>query len=262
MPRGSAGIQPNFTYAVTNNDTPYSQCLESLKQIEVNNLPVFAVGEIADKTGQVDIDNNGYALTQGVSEMVISALAKTGKANMVERLDLRIPLAEVKLSEQKRLSRSIEDYGKLPASDFILVGALTELNYNIVSGGAELFVRGVGGGGRMVVINVAMDLRVIDSRNFTIRYVSSLQKQIVGYEVEANVFRFFGNNLVEFSAGTIRNEPMQLAVRSIAEMGVYQIFTSYLKLPVATGCNLVENDSMKSYLKTQPNTETETRKGN
>ena len=251
----SGGVRPNYSYAVTNNDTPYSQCLEDLKSIPAKNLPIFAVGEISDKTGQIDVDNNGHALTQGASEMVISALAKTGKANMVERLDLRIPLAEVKLAEQKRLSRNIDEYGKLPASDFILVGALTELNYNIVSGGGQLFIKGIGGGARMVIINVAMDLRVIDGRSFAIRYVSSLQKQIVGYEVEANVFRFFGDTLIEFDAGTIRNEPLQLAVRSVAEMSVYQIFTDYLKLPVAKGCSLVENDHMKSYLKEQPKTQ-------
>lgn len=251
---GPAGVKPNFSYAVTNNDTPYSQCLEDLRDISVKNLPVFAVGEIADKTGQLNLDENGHghALTQGASEMVISALAKTGKANMVERLDLRIPLAEVKLSEQKRLTRTLNDYGKFPASDFIVVGALTELNYNIVSGGSQLFIRGIGGGARMVVINVAMDLRVIDGRNFAIRYVSSLQKQIVGYEVEANVFRFFGDTLIEFDGGAIRNEPLQLAVRSIAEMSVYQIFTDFLKLPVAKGCSLVENDYMESYLEKQP----------
>lgn len=244
----NAGIEPAFSYAVTDNNTPYSQCLETLRNIPANNLPVFAVGEIADKTGQINYDENGHALTQGVSEMVISALAKTGKAHMVERLDLRIPLAEVKLAEQKKLNRSVDDYGKLPASDFIIVGALTELNYNIISGGAQLFVRGIGGGMRTVVVNVAMDLRVVDSKNFAIRYVTTLQKQILGYEVEANVFRFFGDTLIEFDAGAIRNEPMQLGVRSVAEMAVYQIMTDFLKLPGAPGCTLVESDAMKAHL--------------
>lgn len=245
------GIKPAFSYPVTSNNTPYSQCLDDLRKYKVERRPVFAVGEVSDKTGQFnyDVNGKGNALSQGVSEMVISALAKTGKANMVERLDLRIPLAEVKLAEQKRLSRSTEDYGKLPASDFIVVGALTELNYNIVSGGSQLFIRGIGGGGRTVVINVALDLRVIDSRNFAIRYVSSLQKQIYGYEVEANVFRFFGNNLVEFDAGAVRNEPLQLGVRSVVEMSVYQIMTDFLKLPEAAGCGLVETNHMASYLK-------------
>lgn len=253
----SAGVRPAYSYAVTDNDTPYSQCLASISRLNVKTprLPIFSVGEIADKTGQIDPDTNGRALSQGVSEMVISALYKTRKVNLVERLDLRIPLAEVKLAEQKKLSRTEKAYGLLPASDFIIVGALTELNYNIVSGGTQLFVQGIGGGMRTVIINVALDLRVIDARNFQVRYVSSLQKQIYGYEVEANVFRFFGNTLVEFDAGAIRNEPLQLGVRSVAEMAVYQIMTEFLGLPREEGCALVENKYMASYLKEQPEPE-------
>ncbi len=261
MDANNSGVRPAFSYHVTNNDTPYSQCLQHFREIPANNLPIFAVGEVADKTGQINYDENGHALTQGASEMVISALAKTGKVHMVERLDLRIPLAEVKLSEQKKLSRNPLEYGQLPASDFIVVGALTELNYNIVSGGAQLFVRGMGGGARTVVVNVALDLRVIDSRNFAIRYVSSLQKQILGYEVEANVFRFFGDTLIEFDAGAIRNEPMQLGVRSVAEMAVYNIMTEFLKLPEAPGCSLTENDYMESYLERPETTNNSQDKG-
>ena len=242
------GVEPLYSFPVTSNETPYSQCLSSLKNIGVDNLPIFSVGEVADKTGQVNYDENGHALTQGVSEMVVSALFKTGKARLVERLDLRIPLAEMKLAEQGRLSRPAESYVRLPASDFIIAGALTELNYNITSGGARLFIKGAGAGARAVVINVALDLRVINARDFTVPYVASLQKQIYGYEVEAGVFRFFGNTLVEFDAGAIRNEPIQLGVRSVVEMAVYQLMTDFLGLPGAPGCGLVEPDWMSDKL--------------
>src|SRR3546814_4126169 len=52
------------------------------------------------------------------------------------------------------------DYNQLPGSDFVVTGALTELNYNIVSGGSQLFVSGIGGGGKMVVINRSEERRV------------------------------------------------------------------------------------------------------
>ncbi|WP_119165130.1 CsgG/HfaB family protein [Algihabitans albus] len=248
-PYPNNGVEPTFSFPVTDNQTPYSTCLGTLRDLPGNNLPIFAVGEIADKTGQINYDENGHALTQGSTEMMISALYKTGKARMVERFDLRIPLAEVRLSEQGRLNRQIEDYGQLPASDFVLVGALTELNYNIVSEGAQLFVKGIGGGVRTVVINVALDLRVINSRNFSVPYVTSLQKQIYGFEVEANIFRFFGDTLVEFDAGRIQNEPLQLGVRSVVEMAVYQIMTDFLGLPASDGCDLVKTDFMGEHLK-------------
>ena len=80
------GVRPNFSFPVTDNSTPYSQCLAELAQAPGENLPVFAVGEVADKTGQIS-DENGYALTQGVSEMLISALFKSGKTFQAERFD-------------------------------------------------------------------------------------------------------------------------------------------------------------------------------
>ncbi len=256
-PGDATGVKPLIVYPVTSNDTPYSQCLRKLQSVSASNLPVFAVGEIADKTGQVSYyDKSGNNLTQGAAEMVMSALYKTGKAHLVERYDLRIPLAEVKLAEQNRLSRSVDAFGKLPATDFIVVGALTELNYNIVTGGIGLRV-GVGGGARMAVVNVALDLRVINSKNFAVSYVSSLQKQIYGYEVEADVFRFWDSTLVELEAGHVRNEPLQLGVRTVAEMAVYQIMTDFLRLPRDPSCALVENDHVSSYLEQlKPNGET------
>lgn len=251
-PGDATGVKPLVVYPVTSNDTPYSQCLRKLANIPATNLPIFAVGEVADKTGQVAYyGQNATTLTQGTAEMVMSALYKTGKAHLVERYDLRIPLAEVKLSEQNRLSRPVTEFGeggRLPGTDFIIVGALTELNYNIVTGGVGLRVMGIGGGGRMAVVNVALDLRVINTKNWAVAYVSSLQKQIYGYEVDADVFRFFDTTFVELQAGHVRNEPLQLGVRAVAEMAVYQIMTDFLKLPRDPSCALVENDHMSSYL--------------
>ena len=51
------------------------------------------------------------------------------------------------------------------------MGALTELNFNIVSEGARLSVSGIGGGGRTVVINVGLDVRVVNSQSFDVNYV-------------------------------------------------------------------------------------------
>ncbi len=253
---GKTGIDALYSFPVTSNPTPYSQCLGGLAKFPGEHLPTFAVGEIADKTGQINYQENGHQLSQGVSEMVISALYKTGKARMVERLDLRIPLAEVKLAEMGKLSHDASDYTRLPASDYVITGALTELNYNIVSGGAQAFVTGIGGGAKTVVINVALDLRVINSRTFAIDYVTSLQKQIYGVEVSANVFRFFGTTLAEFNAGAIKNEPLQLGVRSVAEMAVYQIMTDFLHLPADQKCAVVQSDHMANQLERLSNQET------
>ncbi|RUR33319.1 curli production assembly/transport component CsgG [Vreelandella andesensis] len=241
---GCASIEPNVNTVqpligppVTSNHTPYSQCLADLRDsYEANNLPVIAVGQISDKTGQKTYSTvtESSALTQGVSEMLISAFYKTGKVNLTERLDVRIPLAEQQLFEQNALAYAPKPIAVMPAN-FVILGALTELNYNISTGGARLFVSGIGGGIRTAVINVGLDLRLVDVRTFRTLYVSSLQKQVVGYEVESGVYRFFGNQLIEFDTGAVRNEPLQLGVRSVVEMSAFQILTEGLGLPLPEG---------------------------
>ncbi|MFN4090423.1 MAG: CsgG/HfaB family protein, partial [Alphaproteobacteria bacterium] len=200
-------------------------------------VPTFAVGEVADKTGKIDYNDEGHKMSQGVTEMVMSALGRTGMVNLVERFDLRIPLAEMRMAEQNFIPARLSDF-KLQTFDFLVLGAVTELNFNIVSGGVGLGVAGIGASTRSVIINVALDLRVVDRRTFGVRFIRSLQKQIYGYEVGANVFRFFGTTLIEFEAGKIKNEPIQLGLRSVVEMAVYQIMTDFLGLPASSGCAL------------------------
>jgi len=238
-----AGMAPSWRFPVTSNDTPYSRCLSALAGKQGENLPVIAVGEVADKTGQLNTNERGYALSQGASEMVMSAFFKTGKVRLVERLDLRVANQELAFRKGKLVDETLQT-GAMRGSDFIVVGALTELNYNIVSDGVGLWIYGIGAGVKGVVVNVALDLRVISARTLDVVYVSSLQKQIVGREVEANVFRFFDTTLVELDAGQIRNEPLQLGVRSVAEMAVHQVMTDFLGLPASRECRLVVDGTM------------------
>lgn len=235
----AAGVRTASQFPVTSNDTPYSRCLAALAVAPGPNLPVIAVGEIADKTGQFSVQDHGYALSQGATEMVISAFHKTGKVRLVERADLRVANQELTFRKNGLIADPLRP-GTLRSANFYVVGALTELNYNILSGGAGLWIKGVGAGTKAAVVNVALDLRMIDARTLEVVHVVTLQKQIVGREVEANIFRFFGGTLVELDVGKIRNEPLQLGVRSVAEMAVHQIMTDYLRLPPSEGCRLVD----------------------
>ncbi len=233
-------ISPLVGPPVTDNNTPYSRCLAGLASVPGDNLPVIAVGDIRDKTGQRVATNysGSTVLSQGVSEMLISALYKTRKVSIAERLDIGVTALEQKIGQMGMLARGPVDV-KAPATNFVILGALTELNYNIVSDGARLFVAGIGGGSKRVVINVGLDLRVVESRTLRTVYVTSLQKQIVGYEFEAGIYRFFGNQLVEFDAGRLKNEPLQVGVRSVVEMAAFQIMTEGFKLPAPEDCALV-----------------------
>ncbi|MBD0327766.1 MAG: curli production assembly/transport component CsgG [Pyrinomonadaceae bacterium] len=244
---GKPGVLPAVSFPVTDNETPYSACLRSLAPITtmpdgrvISVKPRVALAEILDKTGQYEQEGLSRPLSQGVTEMLYSALHKTRKVSLVERTDMRIPLAEMKLSEQNALVGRTQQAYQMTPTDFVIMGSLTELNYNIVSNGIGLNVRGIGASSRTAVVNVALDLRVVNSVTLDVPYAFSLQKQIVGVEVEASVFRFFGDTLVGFEAGGIKNEPLQLGVRSVAEMAAYQILTDFLRLPSSEECGLVE----------------------
>jgi curli production assembly/transport component CsgG/holdfast attachment protein HfaB len=243
-PDTEAGIAPLWRFPVTSNDTPYSKCLAALGTQRGDNLPAIAVGEVSDKTGQFNATTeHGFALSQGASEMVMSAFFKTRKVHLLERYDLRVANQDLIFRKAKLVAEPLQA-GAVRGADFIVTGALTELNYNIMSGGVGLWIDGMGGGGKTAVVNVALDLRVINARTLEVVFVSTLQKQIVGHEVEANIFRFFANTLVELDAGKIRNEPLQLGVRSVTEMAVHQIMTDYLGLPASEQCKPVVDGTM------------------
>lgn len=244
---------------VTDNDTPYTICLRALARNPASNRPTFAIGNVIDKTGKrsYDLINDSFELSQGVSEMVISAFFKTRQVNLAERLDPRIALAEQQLIQQE-LIKSPAGVVNIAPSHFLVLGALTELNYNIHSGGERLFIAGIGASRRAAVINVGLDLRLVDINSLGTVYVTSLQKQIVGVEYEAGIFRFFGDRFVEFDAGQVRNEPLQLGVRSVVELAVYQVLTEGLGLPAEPyeGC-----EPGGGYPKEEDQTETKKEEG-
>ncbi|ELB2907706.1 hypothetical protein QNE33_003203, partial [Vibrio alginolyticus] len=244
-------VEPYFSSPVLTNETPYSKCLSSLSNIKADKLPVFTVGQVVDKTGQLSYStfNDSTALSQGVSEMIISALYKTKRVVLTERLDIRVPIAEQQLYENGAFKGETKKLSAIPAN-FVVLGALTELNYNILSDGARLYIGLIGGGVRRAVINVGIDLRLVDVRTLQTIYVSSLQKQVIGFEVETGVYRFFDNQLVEFDAGSVKNEPLQLGVRSVIEIAVYNMLVEGLKFPLtdeSDNCKVI-NQSFKEIL--------------
>jgi curli production assembly/transport component CsgG/holdfast attachment protein HfaB len=241
---------------VTANPTPYSAALVCLGDwARSRNLPSprVAVGRISDYTGKAEPDG-GRKITQGASLMAISALAKAG-ARMVERYDTSVSELELKYANNKlitdeaggdptrpRAYRRITA-GQVPGSDFYLVGGVTELNYNIRSSGVDAFAGAVKAkapkgnlSGRLFVMNVGLDLRLVETRTLEVVDVVSYQKQIVGREVSAGVFAFMNNNVFDVSAGEGGLEPVQLAVRSTVERAVLEMMANLYGAPGPEVC--------------------------
>lgn len=229
--------------SVTENRTPVDDALvcygEELSRSRGQRAPLgVAVGDVRDFTGRMT-EGEGAPITQGAGLMIYSALANLGSAVRVhERLDPRIAELELAYINERQLGdgryhRASPDAAPAPwlpymggsilQSDYYIVGGITELNYAIATGGTEVTIGGVGALGRYVVINVAADLRIVNSRNLVVEHAVSMQKQLIGRETGADVFRFFGTRLFDIKGGERMTEPVQMAVRSVLQLATLDL---------------------------------------
>ncbi|MCR2745764.1 CsgG/HfaB family protein [Limnobacter parvus] len=225
--------------SVVENKTRYSAALECLKPMVGSRGPQakrFAVGRVSDFTGKEDLVN-GKRITQGAALMVISALAKTG-VPIVERFDTSIADMELKYADNKLITDNPENKahrqifsGSLPGSDYHIVGGITEVNYNIRSGSLESSIRFIGAAARYFVMNVAIDLRVVNTKTLEVVNTQSLQKQIIGTELNGGYFRLFSDGLLDVNAAERTQEPIQKGVRMVIEQAVFNMLTEMNNVP-------------------------------
>lgn len=240
---------PIGTAPVISNETPYSASLRCMAGTlhSSGRTPRVAVGQIADYTGKEEFEG-GKRVTQGAALMAMSALSKAG-VQLVERFDTSVTELELKYSNNRLIGeggdnatfRSVSA-GQFPGSDYYLVGGITELNYNIRSVGADAFgsdpaAQGAKGqiGYKAYVMNVALDLRLVNTQTLEVVDVISYQKQIIGREISAGVFDFLNGNIIDVGVGERALEPIQLAVRSVIERAVLEM-TARLSGVDATAC--------------------------
>lgn len=240
----------------TGNATPYTAaltCLAERNQALGLHAPRMAVGRIGDLTGRVDFDT-GARVSQGASLFAITALARAGTP-VVERLDNTVSQIELDYAQKHLLSdtperagQSAENFrpifaGQVAGSDYFIVGGITELNYNIQSSGisaqvGEAAVTGLRAhaGASDYVMNVAVDLRMVDSRSQVVIDTVSFQKQLVGREI--NLGLTGGSDRVGgvLSGGVQSVEPLQAAVRTLVERGIFELLAGLQGPDVYGGC--------------------------
>lgn len=241
-------VTPFDGASVVENRSRYSQSLECLRPLVGGRGPTskrYAVGRVSDFTGKEDLVN-GKRITQGAALMVISALSKTG-VPLVERFDTTIADMELKYADNKLITDNLETKahrpifsGSLPGSDYHVVGGITEVNYNIRSGSLESSIRFFGAAARYFVMNVAVDLRLINTKTLEVVNTQSLQKQIIGTELSGGYFRLFSDGLVDLNAAERTQEPIQKGVRMVIEQAIFNMLTETNNLS-AQSCAQLSN---------------------
>lgn len=207
--------------------------------------PVIGVGEVRDYTGKFS-NLEGNAVTQGGALMVTSALGKLGDSvRVAERFDPSVAEHELAWMDKRQLGdgephtvpgqtggpvRWLPYFGgSVVGSDYFIVGGITEVNYDIHSGGAEVAVNGVGPKVRVFTQSVAVDLRIVDTRSLIVVKTVSLTKQYTGYETGFGTFRFFGSDLFDINIGAKGQEPLQLGIRTTLEEATLRLVGAVLR---------------------------------
>lgn len=186
----------------------------------------IGVSRITDTTGKISYEaaQGGTIVTQGGSEMVISALGNINGVRQVQRLDTSILTVELEMAKQRLLRQDGAEGNVLPLysgqylpTDYYISGSITSAEGNIRSGGSGVTINGIGYTGRYFIMSITTDLALTDSRTGEIVSTSSGTKQIKGYETNTGSFTFFGDYLVDIQLGEKNQEGLQLGVRTALE---------------------------------------------
>lgn len=221
--------------------TPLAEPLECVgaKVKEKRSNTTFAVGKVDDFTGMSQ-DASRPVMTRGAALMLISSLDRLG-VKQVERLDTSVPEMELKYANQKLLGDETgqEPYKQILAgvfhpSDYVIVGGVTELDFNAYSGAKDFRIGPVGRAERLYAITVGIDLRLVETESLKVVDTVSYKKQIFGRESQ-NGFTFFTYSLGFDASNRERvQEPIQTSVRLVLERAAIDLIGGYYKIDTAT----------------------------
>lgn len=226
----------------TTINTAAFECFDALLAARKKPKMDIAIGNIADYTGKT-ADGEGSVITKGGSLMLFSALGLMPQTvRLHDRFDTSVTDLEMTYINARQLGDGAEHQvdgkdvpwmpyygGSIQKSDYVILGGITEVNFNISSGGYSAQVNQIGPKSRTFTMSVAADLRIVETDSLVVVAASSFQKQFTGYEVGANVFSFFDvfndTQLFDVYAGNIAQEPMQLGVRAILEEATLELLS-------------------------------------
>ena len=240
------------------NTTPMVAALACLRTHRTDGLRL-GVSDFVDGTGAMDGGTqNSRALSQRPDMMMVTALAGAG-AHLVNRTSVNVAEWELNKALEKKLGDGrpamIDQHaidfrpvkaGILLGSTHYVSGAITEMNWNIDSDVQEGGAFSIAAGRRTYRISIAIDVMVTNTQTTEIVFARSYKKQLVGFETNANLFRFVnrsslsaiaaaGNTaaaavaatsaleLFEANIGEKQNEPTQTALRWLIELSAFDI---------------------------------------
>jgi curli production assembly/transport component CsgG len=210
------------------NVTTATQLLAALPEPE-KRIPI-AIYNISDSTGQFKGDRTGVSstvVTQGATEMLVTALQRSRQFTVLDRVRFGDFINEQNLVSSNRIVPGQGPaIGAMTGAQYLISGAITEYQVDMVTGGLGLRIAGKGGSQEYARASCAIDLRVTDTTTGEVVWAESLKGEILGEKVGLELFSFLGKNIVEFETGRCKQQDINLVVRTLLEEAVYKLVTS------------------------------------
>ncbi|HBG00986.1 MAG TPA: curli production assembly protein CsgG [Firmicutes bacterium] len=209
------------------NVTTASQLLAALPDPK-ERIPI-AIYAITDSTGQYKADGGASStvVTQGGTEMLITALQRSRQFNVLDRHRFGDLMNEQNLVSSSRITPGQgPELGALSGAQFMITGSITEYQVSKETKGIGLIIAGKGGTQEYARASVALDLRVTHLTTGEVVWAESLQGEIFGEKVGIQLFSFLGKNIVEFETGSGKQQVINLVVRTLLEEAVFKLVQS------------------------------------
>ena len=177
----------------------------------------IAVFTFEDKTDQRAIWWNGKSVGHGMSDMLTTALVKSGKYIVLERSEIDRLLAEQDLATSGIVTpESAAKIGKMLGVEIAVIGAVTEFGASKSDVGGRL--KGIGIGVKSQSATVAVDIRLINTSTGEIMVADNVRKSKSkkGLRLATEALRFDSRNEFDQSlVGKATREAIEQVVKLI-----------------------------------------------
>ncbi len=161
-----------------------------------------AVFDFQDKTNHQYAWWGGKTVGRGMSDMLVTALVKSGRYTVIERQNLDKILAEQKLGASGLVTpQSAAQIGKLLGVELAIVGTVTEFGYKKSDIGGR--VKGIGLGLKSQSAVVAVDVRFINTTTGEIIKAESVRKEKSKKGLSFSSLKFNFHNRSQFDQSLV-----------------------------------------------------------
>lgn len=156
-----------------------------------------AVFEFGDKTSHRFHWWTGQPVGQGMADMLVTALVKTGKYQVIERQQIAKLMQEQKLGMSGVVTQqSAAQVGKMLGVELAIFGDVTEFGYTEGGGKTRIKKKGFGIGLKSTKATVAVDVRFVNTTTGEILVAESVRKEESkkGLALDTREFSFDNRN--------------------------------------------------------------------